>query len=148
MEIIIDNNRIKAVTGKMFKSCGYVLTRRTKRDGTIGLFASRNVPYNCFYSDCRHAQYIEFMANTVKNSAAIGFVGLQLTVREFIDARVSAVCGWPLSRFSEEQRKLMLKTWCNIITMRYRKVKPNTLLNADDVLRLKDLLHPKGINRI
>ena len=147
MEIIIDNNRLESVSGKLISGCGYRLAHRNKRDGTTGIFAVRDVPYNRFYSDCRHSEFIECMANTVKSGSGIGFVDLRLTVREFIDARVSAACGRPLRYFGEDRRKLWLRYWCNIISMRFRKVKPTSILNADDVLKLLPLLYPKGINR-
>lgn len=109
------------------------------RDGKTGFFAVRQVPYNNFYEDERHAKFIRLMAEQ-----AVGrnpFIeDIRLTVREFISARVSLRSGFPLGEYDRDARRNIITSWCGIITMKLRKVKPTSILNAKDVVKLKQYL--------
>jgi hypothetical protein len=139
MEIIL-SKRCESITGKYFaEDCGYYIVTRTKNDGTTGYFTTRRVPYTKRYSDSRHATYIRLMAEQAVGTNPF-IEDIRLTVREFINARGTLVCGRPLHEFDAILRRKITKYWCGIITMRLRKVKPNSILTAKDVVKLKDLL--------
>lgn len=138
MEIILTKN-CESLTGRLFGSCGYTIKSRTMRDGKRGFFAVRQVPYNNFYRDERHATFIRLMAEQAEGTNPF-IEDIRLTVREFVDARVSLVSGLPLVEYDTDVRRNMLTHWCGIITMKLRKVKPTSILNAKDVVKLKQYL--------
>ena len=135
MEIIL-SKAVDELTGKLTRDDAYFIVKRYDPDGTARFFTDRRAPYNRAYADDRHAQYILKIAGLVTRQRYVIIDDIRLTVREFVDARISASCGKPL------KAKEMLRLWCNIITMRLRKVKPSSVLNARDVLGLADLLNP------
>ena len=141
MQIILTKN-CESLTGRLFGSCGYTIKSRTMRDGKRGFFAVRQVPYNCYYyKDDRHATFIRLMAEQAVGTNP-SIEDIRVTVREFVDARVSLVSGSPLVEYDVGVRRNMLAHWCGIITMRLRKVKPNSVLTAKDIVMLKNYLLP------
>ena len=138
MEIIFRKDA--SVTGRLSIGSGYSITPRT-RNGKTHYYAVRTCRYrDGNYSDDRHAQFILTIAKMAVQPNKLLITDIRLTVRELADARCSLVSGSPLSDFSVNMQHEFLHVICNIIGMRLRKVKPNSILDAWEVLRLQPLL--------
>ena len=141
MEIIFTDT-IAEVSGKLANDDAYQIVKRRMPDGTLTFHSERVAKYNRAYADDRHARFILRMARLALDTRHAIVTDIRVTVREFVDARVSAVTGKPLDAFDKAFRNEMLRLWCGILKMHLRKVKPSSILNARDIWNLRELLNP------
>jgi len=139
MEILFYDDG-SSITGMLNREHGYAIERK-KKGGKVGYYAVRKVPYlRDWNTDKRHAAFLLTMARMAVNARNRMVKDIRITVRELIDAHVSLVTGFPLARIAYYEQKDIVRTYCNIISMRLKKVKPNSVLNAREINNLKSLL--------
>lgn len=139
MEILFYDDG-SSITGMLNREHGYAIERK-KKGGKDGYFAVRKVPYlRAWNTDKRHAAFLLTMARMAVNINNHMVKDVRVSVRELIDARISLVTGAPLADFMQGSQRAILRQYCNIIGMRMKKVKPNSVLNAKDIIKLKRML--------
>lgn len=139
MEIVFYNDD-RGIHGVLDRRLGYSIEARKSKGGTR-YFSVRKAGYLIgLNSDTRHAQFILCMARMAINDKNLLVKDIRLTVREFIDAHASLVCGVPLDHFGREARKELLWQYCKTLGLWFRKVKPSSVLDANDVICLRRFL--------
>lgn len=127
-------------TGMLDRKQGYAVERKST-GGKTGYYAVRKVPYSIMSdTDPRHARFLLAMARMAVNTNNLVIKDIRVTVREVIDARVSLVSGVPLSQFGKDVQKRSLQIFANTISLQLRKVKPSSVLNAKDIIKLHKFL--------
>jgi len=139
MEILFDKDG-SSITGMLNKKDGYAI-QRTKRGSKTRYYSARRVPYSIMRdTDPRHARFLLAVARMAVNTNNLVIKDIRVTVREVIDARVSLVSGVPLSQYCKDVQKRSLQIFTNTISLQLRKVKPSSVLNAKDIIKLHKFL--------